>query len=79
MPARAFSLADRGRIAQGLRADLVLVNGDPTTDVLATRDTVTIWKRGLTIDRDGYRAEVAKAAEAAASGAFPGAARFGVG
>ena len=71
VPARAFSLADRGRIAQGLRADLVLVNGDPTTDILATRDIVTIWKRGLTIDRDGYRAEVAKAAEAAASGAFP--------
>ena len=71
VPARAFSLADRGRIAQGLRADLVLVNGDPTTDILATRDIVTIWKRGLTIDRDGYRADVAKAAEAAASGAFP--------
>lgn len=71
VPARAFSLADRGRIAQGLRADLVLVNGDPTIDILATRDVVTIWKRGLTIDRDGYRAEVAKSAEAAASGAFP--------
>src|SRR6185503_3260341 len=27
--AKAFSLADRGRIARGLRADLVLVNGDP--------------------------------------------------
>ncbi|HEX6053866.1 MAG TPA: amidohydrolase family protein [Gemmatimonadaceae bacterium] len=71
VPARAFSLADRGRIAPGLRADLVLVNGDPTTDILATRDIVAIWKRGLTIDRDGYRADVAKAAAAVASGAFP--------
>ena len=71
VPARVFSLADRGRIARGLRADLVLVNGDPTTDILATRDIVAVWKRGLTIDRDGYRAEVAKAAAAVASGEFP--------
>src|SRR5688572_32732186 len=37
VPARAFALSDRGRIAEGLRADLVLVNGDPTADILATR------------------------------------------
>jgi imidazolonepropionase-like amidohydrolase len=71
VPARAFSLADRGRIAQGLRADLVLVNGDPTTDILATRDIVTIWKRGAAVDREAFRAELAKAAAAAASGTFP--------
>ena len=29
-PARAFGLKDRGRIAPGLRADLLLVDGDPT-------------------------------------------------
>ena len=71
IPARAFSLADRGRIVEGLRADLVLVNGDPTTDILATRDIVTIWKRGVAIDRDGFRSEVAKSAAAAAAGTFP--------
>jgi imidazolonepropionase-like amidohydrolase len=50
-PARAFSLEDRGRIARGLRADLVLVNGDPTRDILATRDIVAIWKGGIRLDR----------------------------
>jgi imidazolonepropionase-like amidohydrolase len=50
-PATAFHLADRGRIAAGLRADLLLVNGDPTTDILATRDIVTIWKGGVPLTR----------------------------
>jgi len=71
VPAKAFSLADRGRIAQGLRADLILVTGDPTTNILATRQIVTIWKRGAAIDREGFRAELAKAAAAAATGSFP--------
>jgi imidazolonepropionase-like amidohydrolase len=32
-----FGLPDRGRITPGLRADLLLVDGDPTTDITATR------------------------------------------
>lgn len=71
VPARTFSLTDRGRIAPGLRADLVLVNGDPTTDILATRDIAMVWKRGTVIDRDAYREQVRKAAAALAAGAFP--------
>ncbi len=51
LPARIFHLADRGRIAPGLRADLVLVDGDPTTDITATRSIVTIWKNGHVVDR----------------------------
>jgi len=35
--ARVFRLEDRGRIAAGLRADVVFVAGDPTTDISATR------------------------------------------
>jgi imidazolonepropionase-like amidohydrolase len=50
-PARAFGLADRGRIAPGLRADLVLVEGDPRQDIRATRAIVTIWKNGRRVDR----------------------------
>jgi len=46
-PARAFGFYDRGRIAEGLRADLVLVNGDPTVDITATRDIVGVWKLGV--------------------------------
>jgi Amidohydrolase family len=46
-PARAFGFHDRGRIAEGLRADLLLVNGDPTVDIRATRDIVGIWKLGV--------------------------------
>lgn len=50
-PAKRFKLTDRGRIAAGLRADLLLVDGDPTTDILATRNVVTIWKNGVALDR----------------------------
>lgn len=47
VPARHFDLTDRGRIAPGLRADLVLVDGDPTTDITATRSIAEIWRRGV--------------------------------
>ncbi len=50
-PALAFGLADRGRIAPGLRADLLLVEGDPTTEVEATRALRRIWKAGVEVPR----------------------------
>ena len=50
-PAKFFSLDDRGRIAPGMRADLLLVEGDPTRDIEATRSIVDIWKNGVAIDR----------------------------
>jgi len=61
VPATAFHLDDRGVIAPGKRADLVLVKGDPTTDILATRDIVSVWKLGVEDDRASYRASVEKA------------------
>jgi imidazolonepropionase-like amidohydrolase len=47
VPARHFGLHDRGRIAPGLRADLVLVEGDPTRDITATRSIAEVWRRGV--------------------------------
>ena len=46
VPARVFGLTDRGRIAKGLRADLVLVRGNPAADITTTRDIVSVWKAG---------------------------------
>ena len=51
VPAHLFDLADRGRIAAGLRADLLLVEGDPTSDIRATRAIAGVWKWGEAIDR----------------------------
>jgi imidazolonepropionase-like amidohydrolase len=51
VPAAAFHLNDRGRIAPGLRADLLLVRGDPTEDITATREIVALWKVGVECNR----------------------------
>ena len=64
--AKAFGLSDRGRIAPGLRADLVLVEGDPTVDITATRRIAGVWKRGHPIDRDAYRRQIRERIAAAA-------------
>jgi len=50
-PARVFGFHDRGRIAKGLRADLVLVNGDPSKRITATRNIVGVWKLGVPYSR----------------------------
>jgi adenine deaminase len=66
-PARVFNLTDRGHTAPGQRADLMLVSGDPLTDITATRAIERIWRAGVPCDR---RAFVANAAEAAELDAF---------
>ena len=50
-PAKFFRTPDRGRIAVGRKADLVLVDGDPTRDIADTRRIVRIWKNGYLVDR----------------------------
>ena len=41
-----FGLSDRGRIATGLRADLVLLDEDPLLDISATRSIRAVWIAG---------------------------------
>ncbi|MFF2552571.1 amidohydrolase family protein [Nocardia sp. NPDC058058] len=47
LPARYFGLTDRGVIAPGMRADLVLLDGDPIADIRATRAIRGIWCGGI--------------------------------
>ncbi|HEV2637408.1 MAG TPA: amidohydrolase family protein [Actinocrinis sp.] len=46
LAAETFGLADRGSVATGRRADLLLVGGDPTRDISATRDVRGVWIGG---------------------------------
>ncbi|MFF4610186.1 amidohydrolase family protein [Streptomyces albidoflavus] len=47
LPARHFGLTDRGAVAPGLRADLVLVDGDPLADITATARVRAVWCGGV--------------------------------
>ena len=57
-PADAFGLVDRGRIAPGFRADLLLVEGNPISRITDTRRIAGIWKRGLRHDVDSPESQV---------------------
>ncbi len=45
-PAAALGLPDRGTLTPGSRADLVLVDGDPGSDITRTRRVVQVWRGG---------------------------------
>ncbi|MBA8927857.1 imidazolonepropionase-like amidohydrolase [Kutzneria viridogrisea] len=47
LPAKHFGLTDRGVIEPGRRADLVLVEGDPLSDITATRSIRAVWCGGV--------------------------------
>jgi len=61
-PAAAFRLGRRGCVATGCKADLLLVEGDPTRDITATRHIVEVWKDGQSANalRDARRERVAQ-------------------
>jgi imidazolonepropionase-like amidohydrolase len=69
IPAKTFHLGDRGRIAPGARADLLLVSGDPTVNITATRDIAGVWKQGAQFDRSALATSIA--AEVVAQGQAP--------
>src|ERR1017187_4960769 len=79
VPAKQFGLEDRGTIAPGKRADLLLVDGDPTADIKATRKIAGVWKLGVAVDRDAYRTEMEKErAEANRPASVPPGAKLGL-
>lgn len=60
--ASAFRLKDRGRIANGYKADLLLVEGEPDKVITNTRNIIEVWKDGerVTAQREQKQQEVAK-------------------
>lgn len=73
-PAKSFKLGQRGRIANGYKADLLLVQGDPGTDIANTRRIVAVWKDGQDASalRERQREQVAAEITAApAAAALP--------
>lgn len=46
LTASRFNFHDRGRIQEGLRADLMLVQGDPTQEIDHTLDLRGVWTKG---------------------------------
>lgn len=49
LPAAYFGFSDRGVIKPGYRADMVLVKGDPTTDISATQNIMGVWIKGVRV------------------------------
>lgn len=50
---RAFNLKDKGFIKEGLPADLVLIEGDPTINIKDVYSIVRVWKNGNEIALNG--------------------------
>ncbi len=51
LPAKRFSLETRGTLMPGARADFLVVQGNPFTDITASRDIVHIYKNGHRVQR----------------------------
>lgn len=52
IPAEVFDTEDRGSIAPGQYADLILLNDDPTEDIRNTRSIEAVFSRGKYLDRE---------------------------
>jgi imidazolonepropionase-like amidohydrolase len=69
--ARWFGLTGRGRIAPGLRADLLLVDGDPGADITATRNIAAVWRGGTRLHREPHPPPGSLTAAGSRTGARP--------
>jgi imidazolonepropionase-like amidohydrolase len=47
LPAFFYGLRDRGAIVPGMRADLILIDGNPLEDIKATRRIQKVWLAGV--------------------------------
>jgi len=47
VPAKRFGFTDRGRLAEGLKADLLLVEGNPQKDIDDTLNIRGVWRDGV--------------------------------
>ncbi len=54
-PATAFGLRDRGVVEVGKRADLILVDGDPTLDVGVAKKVRRVWVGGVEFGGKHFR------------------------
>ena len=54
LPARYFGLDDRGVVAPGRRADLLLLDGDPLADIRVTRNIQRVWCAGIEPAQKGH-------------------------
>jgi len=52
LTADMFGVSDRGRVTPGRRADLVLLSGDPLTDIADSRSMVDVWIGGVRLPRE---------------------------
>jgi imidazolonepropionase-like amidohydrolase len=52
LPARCFGLTDRGRVQEGCRADLLLVDGNPTANIGDTLSIRAVWRQGVRLALD---------------------------
>lgn len=55
--AAILGLSDRGVVAEGRRADLLVVEGDPATDLGALRNVRYVFKAGQLVYRSGHVAD----------------------
>jgi imidazolonepropionase-like amidohydrolase len=47
LTAKKFKFQDRGRISSGLKADLILVEGNPLDNIDHTLDLRAVWRDGV--------------------------------
>ena len=47
LTAKLFGWKDRGQIVRGLKADLVLIEGNPLDDIDATLNIRSVWRDGI--------------------------------